>query len=92
MILAAAEAAEGKGEPPPLVKAALAHGGVERSEWMGQPADIAHKMRTLNYIYRAMKGYLNAGRRQATVPWTKQHPDEWEMVTRIIQMRREHGD
>lgn len=49
----------------------------------------------LNYVYRAMKGYKDAGAQGATVIWTKQNPDAWDMVTRVINLRREmrnHGD
>lgn len=89
MILAAADAAEGGDEPPPLVRAALQHGAVDRAEYLEQPAILASRMRRLNYVYRAMKGYRNAGKAQQTVPWTRQHPDEWDLVTHIINMRRE---
>lgn len=46
----------------------------------------------LNYVYRCFKSYVIAGRSQQTVPWTQQHPDEWDMVTRVMQMRREMRD
>lgn len=88
--MAAADHAQGReGEPPPLVRAALQHGAVDRSEYLEQPADLAHKMKTLNYVYRCFRGYRNAGAAGSTVPWTQQYPDEWETVTRVLQMRRE---
>lgn len=94
--MAAAGYADGReSDPPPLVVAALKHGATERPEYLEQPADLAQRMRTLSYVYRAMKGYVNAGHQTQTVPWTQQHPDAWDTVTRVMQMRREarkHGD
>ena len=74
-----------------MVRAALQHGAVERAEFLEQPAELAYRMRMLNYVFRCFKSYVIAGRSQQTVPWTQQHPDEWDMVTRVMQMRRERG-
>jgi hypothetical protein len=88
--MAAAAYAEGKEqEPSPMITAAIQHGAADRAEYLEQPADLAGKMRTLNYVYRCWKGYLAAGAQQQTVPWTQQHPDEWQTVTKVMQMRRE---
>ena len=75
--------------------AALQHGAADRAEYLEQPADLAQRMRTLNYVYRAMRGYKDAGAQGATVAWTKQNPAAWDTVTRVINLRRErrnHGD
>jgi len=91
--LAAAAHAEGKEpEPPPLVQAALQHGAVDRAEYLDQPAELAQRMKMINYVYRCWKSYLDAGKQTATVPWARQHPNEWETVTWVMQMRREMRD
>jgi hypothetical protein len=65
---------------------------VDRGEYLDQPADLAQRMRTLNYVYRAYTGYKDAGAQQQTVAWTKQHPDAWDTVSRVMQMKREMRD
>lgn len=88
--MAAAAYAEGREpNPPPLVLAAIKHGAVERDEYQEQPADLAQRMKQINYVFRAWKGYWAAGAQGQTVPWTRQHPDAWDTVTRIMQMRKE---
>lgn len=59
--------------------------------WDDVPADIASKLRQLRAVYNAYKGYANAGAQNATVAWTQQHPDAWDLVTRIMQYRKVHG-
>ena len=91
--MAAADYAQGRDDaPPPLVMAAIKHGAVDRSEYLEQPADLAQRMKTLNYVYRATKGYRHAGAQGQTVAWTQQHPDEWDTVTAIMRLRKEMRD
>lgn len=90
MILAAAEYAEGKlDEPPPMLRAALQYGQVSQDAWLDLPAKMAQRFRYLNWVYESMRGYVEAGRRGKSVEWTRQHPREWEQVTRIIKHRKE---
>lgn len=52
------------------------------------PADLAFKLRYLRGVYVAYKGYHNAGARNATVDWTQQFPDAWDLVTKIMSRRK----
>lgn len=70
------------------MRAAIDWGGVPQGEWLDLPADLAHKLRGYRNVYDAFRSYRNAGAQNATVPWTKQNPDAWDLVSKIISVRK----
>jgi hypothetical protein len=92
MILAAAACAERKGPPPPELTlawqsrswGALPEGGGLRDQRAG---DLARMSAALN-TYEAVREWRSA---KAWASWSKEHPEQWEIVSMVLRMRKANG-
>ena len=82
-----------KKKPPPELVKALNYEKWGIGDVMRLPAGMLPMFNVcLNYYY-AIQGYRNASNK--TVEWTKRNPDSWDMVSWVIEQRKErnkHGN
>lgn len=92
MMAAAADFAEEKGEPPPVLILALdcefyralpKGGGV-----LDQPAGLLRKMRTALNVFRAFIEYKREGRQAGRMAkWRSENEQIWEIVAEVNKVR-----
>lgn len=88
-------AAEGKSEPPPTLRyawqcerwGALPNAGGLRD----QPARMMADMPVAANVYNARKRYWHAMRNGNIVDWKRKNPDAWDIVAKVLELRREYG-
>lgn len=94
MMLAAAACAEGRAAPPPELLLALQCERFRALPYSGgvldQPAGLLARMAQLLNVYEAMRSWheRKAGDEQT---WIQSHPQGWQLVRHIGQLRRTHG-
>jgi hypothetical protein len=77
--------------PPPELSRALNYQSWGVVDIMNLPAGLLAKMNLCLNYYRALRMYKEAAASTGTVEFTKQHPHEWDLVTRVLNMRRNRG-
>jgi hypothetical protein len=75
--------------PPPELSRALNYQSWGAVDIMALPAGMLGKMNTCLAYYRALSAYRKASAQKQTVEFTRQNPREWELVTRILALRKE---
>ena len=76
-------------QPPPYELArALNYQSWGVVDVMNLPAGLLSKMNLALSYYRAISGYRQAAAGNKTVQFTKDHPREWELVSRVIAERK----
>lgn len=58
---------------------------------MNLPAGLLRRMNTALSYYRALEGYKQANAQHKTVEFSKNNPQAWELVSRIIAERKKEA-
>ena len=75
-----------KQKPPPELARALNYEKWGIGNLMQLPAGLLPRMNTVLSFYHSLQNYRSATNR--TVAWAKANPDQWELVTFVIDQRR----
>jgi len=57
--------------------------------WMHWPAGMIDRVTIANNVYKAFKAYLGA---KKLTDFTASNPAAWEIVTSVMNLRKEHGN
>lgn len=90
MILAAADAAEGKGGPPPELTWAwrsAAWGLPGGRGWLNEPAGLVDRMTAALNTYNAVSSYRQR-KPGSEGDWAAAHPVYWKIVQEVEELRR----
>jgi len=74
--------------PPPELSRALNYQAWGVVDIMTLPAGMLRKMNTALSYYRAFTGYKQAVAQHKTVEYTRNNPDAWDMVSKVLAMRK----
>jgi len=96
LILAAADAADNRGTPPPELRYAwqcqrwgsLPNAGGLRDQPMRLMADMPVALN----VYNARRDYLYALQNANIVTWTQQNKGKWDIIAAIFKLRKEQRD
>lgn len=76
--------------PPPELSRALNYRAWGVSDVMQLPAGLLPRMNTSIACYNALSSYKSAG--IAKLPWIEKNPQAWDIVTRVMNMRKQQRD
>lgn len=96
MILAAADAAEGKGPPPPDLELAWdcqTFGGLpEAGALRDQPAGLLKRARVALNVYNSVRLFTAPPGDATYVDLANRHPREWRVYQDVLRMRDGRAD
>ena len=80
------------GEPPPQeLSRALNYRAWGVVDIMNLPAGLLARMNIALSYYWPLTGYKQAGAKNETVAWSKNNPQDWEIVSRVLAERKGGG-